>query len=50
MTKVKQTKIRAYIAIRNHHERLLEAAIARNDHEAISHETKVLNAIKSMLA
>lgn len=49
MTKVKQTKIRAYIAMRNHHEKMLEAAIERNDQQAITHETKVLEALKSML-
>lgn len=49
MTKVKQTKIRAYIAMRNHHELLLEAAIERNDQQAITHETKVLKALKAIL-
>lgn len=49
MTKLRQTKIRAYIAMRNHHEKMLEAAIARNDHQAIQDETKKLKAIKLML-
>ena len=50
MTKMKQTTIRAYIVMRNHHERLLEEAIKRNDAEATAHETKVLEALKLMLA
>ena len=50
MTKAKQCTIRAYIAIRNHHEQLLEAAIARNDQQAIQDETKKLEALKLMLA
>jgi hypothetical protein len=50
MTKARQCTIRAYIAMRNHHERLLEAAIERNDATAITHETKVLETLKSMLA
>ena len=49
MTKVRQTKIRAYIVMRNHHEKMLEAAIDRNDTNAIEHETKVLKALKLML-
>ena len=50
MTKAKQCTIRAYIAMRNHHERLLEEAIKRGDTNAIEHETKVLNGLKLMLA
>lgn len=50
MTKAKQFTIKAYIAMRNHHEQLLEAAIERNDANAISHESKVLTALKLMLA
>lgn len=50
MTKLRQTTIRAYIAMRNHHEKMLEAAIARNDHQAIQDETKKLEALKLMLA
>lgn len=50
MSKAKQFTIRAYILMRNHHERLLEEAINRNDATAIAHENKVLNAMKSMLA
>jgi len=36
--------------MRNHHERLLEEAIKRGDAAATAHETKVLEALKSMLA
>ena len=50
MNKVKQTTIRAYIAMRNHHEKMLNAAIARNDRQAIADETKKLKALKLMLA
>ena len=50
MTKIRQTTIRAYIAMRNHHERLLEEAEKRNDAQAVEHETKVLKALKLMLA
>ena len=50
MTKAKQFTIKAYIVMRNHHERLLEAAVERNDATAIAHETKVLTALKLMLA
>ena len=50
MTKLRQTTIRAYIAMRNHHEKMLEAAIARNDQQAVADETRVLNALKLMLA
>ena len=50
MTKAKQYAIRAYIAIRNHHERLLTEAINRNDANAVAHETATLNNIKSMIA
>ena len=50
MTKLRQTTIRAYIAMRNHHQKMLEAAIQRNDAQAVDHETKVLNALKLMLA
>lgn len=47
MTKARQHQIRVYIAIRNHHERLLEAAIQRNDANAIAHETAILSQIKA---
>ena len=50
MTKARQFTIQSYILMRNHHEQLLEAAIARNDHQAIADETKKLKALKSMLA
>lgn len=50
MTKARQYTIRAYITMRNHHERLLEAAVERNDAYAVAHETKVLETLKSMLA
>lgn len=50
MTKARQFTIRAYIKIRSHHERLLEAAIERNDAQAIADETKKLEALKLMLA
>ena len=50
MTKLRRTTIRAYIAMSNHHEQLLEAAKARNDHQAIADETKKLEALKLMLA
>ena len=50
MTKAKQFTIKAYIVMRNHHERLLAEAINRNDATAVAHETKVLNAMKLMLA
>lgn len=50
MNKVKQTTIRAYIAMRNHHEKMLEAAIQRNDAQAITDETKKLEALKLMIA
>ena len=50
MTKARQFTIRAYIAMRTHHERLLDAAIERNDASAITHETKVLEALKLMIA
>ena len=50
MTKLRQTTIRAYIAMRNHHEKMLDAAIQRNDAQAIQDETKKLEALKSMLA
>lgn len=42
MTKARQHQIRVYIAMRNHHERLLEAAIQRNDANAIAQETAKL--------
>ncbi len=48
--KLKQTTIRAYIAMRNHHEKMLNAAIARNDAQAVQDETKKLEALKLMLA
>lgn len=47
MTKARQHQIRVYIAMRNHHERLLEAAINRNDANAIAHETAILSQIKT---
>lgn len=50
MSKMKQTTIRAYIAMRNHHEKMLKAAIARNDQQAIADETKKLKALKLVLA
>ena len=50
MTKAKQFTIKAYILMRNHHEMLLQAAVERNDATAVAHETKVLNAMKLMLA
>ena len=50
MTKSKQFTIKSYIVMRNHHEQLLEAAIARNDQQAIADETKKLDALKLMLA
>jgi hypothetical protein len=49
MTKARQYQIRAYIAMRNHHEKMLEAAIERNDAKAVEHETKILEALKSIL-
>lgn len=33
----------------NHHEKMLEAAIIRNDQQAIKHKTAVLKALKSIL-
>ena len=50
MAKLAQTTIRAYIAMRNHHEKMLEAAKARNDQQAIADETKKLKALKLMIA
>jgi hypothetical protein len=47
MTKAKQYSIRAYIAMRNHHEQLLFAAIDRDDASAIAYELKVLSQIKA---
>lgn len=47
MTKAKRYQIRCYIAMRNHHERLLEAAINRNDATAIAQETAILSKIKA---
>lgn len=47
MTKAKRYQIRCYIAMRNHHERLLEAAIQRNDANAIAQETAILSQIKA---
>lgn len=49
MTKARQYQIRAYIAMRNHHERLLEAAINRNDANAVAQETAILNQIKARI-
>ena len=47
MTKAKRYAIRCYIAMRNHHERLLSEAILRNDANAISQETAILSQIKA---
>lgn len=47
MTKARQYQIRAYIAMRNHHTMLLEAAIQRNDANAIAQETAILSQIKA---
>ena len=47
MTKARQHAIRVYIAMRNHHERLLESAIQRNDANAVAHETAILSQIKA---
>ena len=47
MTKARQHQIRVYIAMRNHHERLLEAAIKRNDANAVAQETAILSQIKA---
>ena len=47
MTKARQYQIRAYIAMRNHHERLLTEAINRNDTTAISQETAILSQLKA---
>ena len=47
MTKVRMHQIRCYIAMRNHHERLLEAAILRNDADAIAQETAILSQIRA---
>ena len=47
MTKARQYQIRCYIAMRNHHEMLLEAAIQRNDADAIAQETAILSQIKA---
>ena len=47
MTKARQHQIRVYIAMRNHHERLLEAAIQRDDASAIAHETAFLSQIRA---
>lgn len=33
--------------MRNHHERLLESAIQRNDANAVAHETAILSQIKA---
>ena len=49
MTKARQYQIRSYIAMRNHHERLLEAAINRNDANAVAQETAILNQIKARI-
>lgn len=46
MTKARQHQIRCYIAMRNHHERLLEAAIQRNDTKAVAQETEILTKLK----
>lgn len=47
MTKARQYQIRCYIAMRDHHERLLEAAIQRNDANAIAQEIAILSKIKA---
>ena len=47
MTKAKRYQIRCYIAMRNHHEKMLEAAIQRNDASAIAHENAILSQIKA---
>ena len=47
MTKAKQHAIRCYIAMRNHHEKMLEAAINRNDANAVAQETAKLAQIKA---
>ena len=47
MTKARQHQIRCYIAMRNHHERLLEAAIQRNDANAVAQETAILSQLKA---
>lgn len=46
MTKARQYQIRCYIAMRNHHERLLTEAINRNDANAVAQETAILSQIK----
>lgn len=43
MTKARQYQIRCYIAMRNHHERLLSEAVNRGDQTAIAQETAVLH-------
>lgn len=50
MAKLSKATIRAYIAMRNHHEKMLEAAIQRKDTKAIADEAKILKALKLMLA
>lgn len=47
MTKAKRYQIRCYIAMRNHHEKMLEAAINRNDANAVAHKTAILSQIKA---
>ena len=47
MNKARQYQIRAYILMRNHHERLLTEAISRNDATAIAHENAVLSQLKA---
>ncbi len=47
MTKAKRYQIRCYIAMRNHHERLLESAILRNDATAVAQETAILSQLKA---
>lgn len=47
MTKAKRYAIRVYIAMRNHHEQLLESAIQRSDTNAIAQETAILSQIKA---
>ena len=47
MTKARQYAIRCYILMRNHHTMLLEAAIKRNDTNAIAQETAILSQLKA---
>lgn len=47
MTKAKQHAIRAYILMRNHHQRMLDEAINCNDTVAIHYETRILSQLKA---